>query len=356
MNSESNAAFIVCSSGTTGPQKAVCISHKNLINQIDAFSYLNSNDICLTFSTLYWVSGVWLLLYGTIAQCTRIITTDNYSPELLLSLIEKYKLTNLILSSYQLIATVKHNSITNRDLSSIRLLIAGGNKVPYDPIVEFKKYVSNAIIAVAYGMSEVGGLVSLNLNDIDKDIVGQILPGMKVKITNDNGQRLNVNEIGEICVKKQSPFIGYFNNFQATEELHDQEGFICTGDVGRFDEDGNLYIVGRKKEFLRYRNYIIPPSEIEDIILQLSDVKMACVFGIDDYESGDLPAVAIIKIENSQIDEKYVYDYIAQQCADSRKLRGGVYFVDSLPTTPSGKILRREMKRLVTEWNSTKKY
>lgn len=338
----------MCSSGTTGLPKAVCLSHASCIDRYDAFPWINSDDVVLCFSSLYWVSGVWILLYSTMSNATRIITTEPYSPEKFLKFIEEYKVTYIFSSAYQLTSSSKCDDLSRRDLSSMKVLIAGGSRVVPEAVAKINASMTNGIVYVAYGMSEVNCFATINSTGEKHETVGRISPGLKVKIVNDDGQQLGVNETGEICVLTPTRFPGYYNDRNATVNLFDEDGYICTGDVGRFDEHGNLYMVDRKKDFIKYRNFMISPSEIEIFLLKSPEIKSVCIIGIDDQESGDLPAAAIILRENSIINENDIDELICKEFSDTRKLRGGIYFVSVLPTTPSGKLIRRKVKQQLT--------
>ena len=133
----------------------------------------------------------------------------------------------------------------------------------------------------------------------------------KVKIIDDDGNRCGVHIDGEICIKTNYKFIGYYNNREATEELFDEENFIKTGDVGHFDEDGDLYIVDRKKDLLKYCNFQISPSEIDSYLIESSDIKSACVVGIPDPLVTDLPAAVVVRAQGSTITEEEIVNMVA---------------------------------------------
>lgn len=286
---------------------------------------------------------------STIFGCTRIVTTDKFSPELFLELVEKYKVTSIFSATSQLVSVLKCKLITKVNLTTLKSIVVGGAKVPYATTVQFSKYAPNSMTCVCYGMSEFGGAIAMNYPPLKNDAVGRLVIGASVKIVDKNGKRLGTNENGEICAKFPIPFYGYYNNLEATINLFDDEGFIQTGDIGRFDTDGNLYFVDRKKDILKYRSYMVSPTEIEDFLINLNGIKLVCVVGVDDYESGDLPAVVIVRAENSNITEKDVFEMAAEQFSDAKKLRGGVYFVDLLSVTASGKIIRKEVKHMVND-------
>lgn len=159
-------------------------------------------------------------------------------------------------------------------------------------------------------MSEVGGVISANMGTNDKDTVGKLQVERCVKIVDEEGNRCGVNIDGEICVKLNHKCLGYFGNQKATDELFDAEGFAHTGDIGRFDEDGFLYLVDRKKELLKYNSEQISPSEIEAHLIKSTYIKAVCVVGIPENGT-EFPAAVVVRADGSNITEKDVLDLIA---------------------------------------------
>lgn len=349
IDGENETAIIVCSSGTTGLAKGVCMTHAAILDSLERSFDISSSSVLLCFSTLYWLSGVIILLLGVLNSATRIITTDPFSPELLLHLIEKYKVTLLLNASHHLVLTVKSKDLERRNLSSVKIWFVGGSKVPLDACIQMNKYLPNGGINVAYGMSEFCGPIAVNIPYRETEAVGQIVSGGQIKIVDEDGVRLGIGESGEVCVKTVYKFGGYYGDPERTDALFDEEGFIKTGDVGHMDEEGLLHLTDRIKDFLKYCNYMISPTEIENVLIACPEIVSICVVGIPDTVCTDLPAAVIVRQAGSNITEEEVQEMVLGIFADSRKLRGGVYFVDSLPTTPSGKVLRREVKKLAID-------
>lgn len=207
-----------------------------------------------------------------------------------------------ISASYYLVLSLHSEKIHETDLSSVRLIMCGGSKMSETTASDILQHLPNGKLAYAYGMSEVGGCTSMGLVEIDKELtVGQLLFGIQVKIVDDDGNRLEANQTGEICTKSVYTFLGYFNNQEATDDTMDDEGFLKTGDIGYFDDDGNLYMIDRKKEMIKYRNSQVAPSEIEQFLIKLPCIKVVCIVGIPDPIAGDLPAAVIIPNEDEAL-------------------------------------------------------
>lgn len=161
-------------------------------------------------------------------------------------------------------------------------------------------------------MSEVGVIASCDFPEANAiNTVGKLSKGTQVKIVDEHGNRCGPNVDGEICVRKTHyKILGYFANKSATDELLDAEGFLQTGDIGHFDENGCLCFVDRKKDLWKYNNIHISPSEIEAFLLESPHIHSACVVGIPS-EGNDLPAAVIVRASSSNISEREVYDLIA---------------------------------------------
>lgn len=291
----------------------VCLSHAALLEMMAQLNICNSSDVMLCFSSIYWLSGVIVLIKGTLSGSTRIITTETFSPELQLRLIEDYKVTFALNAPYQLNLLVTNDGFLKSDLSSLKIQLIGGGKAPLHLINNLFRHLPNGKILVAYGMSEIAGYVSVHQypGTFEKETVGKLASGSCVKIVDSQGNRCGINVDGEICMKVNYEFLGYYGNQKATNDLFDGEGFISSGDIGHFDDEGYLYIVDRKKDLLKYCNYQISPSEIDAFLIESPKIRTACVVGIPDEICGDLPAAVIVRSQGSTITEKDVSDMVA---------------------------------------------
>lgn len=173
----------------------------------------------------------------------------------------------------------------------------------------------------------------------------------------DAGNPLDIDQEGEILVRAGlCTFMGYYGNSEATAEMLDSDGWLHTGDIGRVDEDGLLYVVDRKKDIIKYNGYQISPTELETVIQSVPGIINVCVTGVP-VPGNDLPAALVVKRNdeaNAEI-ETVIVETVRARLGDYKQLRGGVYFVKELPMTPSGKILRRGCRDiLVTMYNKEK--
>ncbi|XP_055551812.1 luciferin 4-monooxygenase-like [Wyeomyia smithii] len=349
-NSEQLVAAVVCSSGTTGMPKGICISHATFINQYVLLSNLSKIQDGFNFSSLYWLSGFGMLLQSVFNNFTRYITTRRFSPEAFFEIIAKYKISNVFAPPTQLALILQSEHLGQADLSSIRLLFSGGAYVSPALRRSVQKWLPNGTIGVGYGFSEVG-YVSAEMGAQKREgSVGQLAPNVEIKLLDDDDKQVGINERGVLWARYSLPTLGYLNNPAATEELMSPDGWVCSGDIAYFDEDGFLFVVDRKKEIIKYRNYQISPVEIEEVIEEIPEVLHVCVVGLVDEEMAvDLPTAIIALRDGSSLDERRVTDLVAEKLSDFKQLRGGVFFVDQMPLTISGKLNRFEIKKLARQ-------
>lgn len=297
-----------------------------------------------SFSSLYWLTGLSTLLLTTFQNITRVITTKPTGPELLLEIIRERKVTHLLTSPMHLAQTIRSPALRSENLDSVEVWAVGGAHVPQDHCEEMSKMLRNGRIFIAYGCSEIAGLASKSRDTFDS--VGQLTKGISLKLVDEDGQLLGPGERGEVCLKLCMPLCGYYNNEEVTRAAI-VDGWFHTGDIGVMDGRGDLRIVDRKKDIMKVGNIQIDPSEIEKVIEKLPEIVQVSVFAIPDPIYQDAPAAMVVKSANSRLSNEDVREYVEKNLPTYKWLKGGVHFVDQMPTTPSGKILKRVCRDLV---------
>lgn len=201
--------------------------------------------------------------------------------------------------------------LSDADLTSIRYFVTVGSKMPDELCDRMKEYFPNGGIYGGYGMSEASGVITLNYPISRPMSVGRVSYGMEIKIVSEDSERCGTDENGEICLRPTCKFAGYYDNEEVTDSAFDTDGWFLTGDIGNFDADGYLYIVDRKKDILKYRNFQVSPTEIESILIKHPGIRHVTVIGIPDDESTELPAAVIVKQDNADLTEDEVKEMIA---------------------------------------------
>lgn len=272
-----------------------------------------ADNIVLSFDLIYWTVAVEQIIDTITNGATRIITAKPSSLELQFQLIEKYKVTILYKIPFLLYAWLKSEKIHGTNLSSVKTIYMCGCKVPTDLVVDIKRYFINTNCVSWYGMSEFGRMFISFPGAKENSNGGQLLEGFSAKIIDENGLRCGPNVLGELCIKKKYKFLGYLDDPVANAVALDSEGFFHTGDIGHFDEKAFFFMGDRKKNiiFSYYFHGITLPSEVEEHLLSVSDIKEACVVGIPIAGHASLPAALIVRMPNSNLKQRDIYNFVA---------------------------------------------
>uniref|UniRef100_A0A182NT81 AMP-dependent synthetase/ligase domain-containing protein n=1 Tax=Anopheles dirus TaxID=7168 RepID=A0A182NT81_9DIPT len=350
-DSHTTLAVILCSSGSSGAHKGVRVTNAfcAYLAAMDDFSPVPYVEF--RFSSLYWLSGFLSMVGAFCSGAIRLFTRNGFNEQDFFDAIEKHRASFIFTPPAHASAILAHPGTKTVDFSSVRRWLIGGSFVP-----EKLRDRMDALLASTggrsismYGSSEVGG-VAMDVAKRVPNAVGSLLTNVMVRIIDDNGHRLGIGGKGEILVKAVEELGGYYGNVEASVAAKDADGFFRTGDVAYIDEEGYLYVVDRQKDIFKYRNYQISPSDLEAIISRIEGVQDVCVVGLPDEDNAtDVPAAVIVRLPDaSSLDATQVRNIVDNQVSDFKRLRGGVYFVEELPKTHSGKILRRKVAEMVS--------
>lgn len=306
-------------------------------------------------SCLDWITGLWAFVFSTVFGCTRIITNKPFTPEYFVSLVKKYKINYAVLPPRHLSALITCPDATPEALSSITLLNYGGGSVSSSTLQRSQEICKSAMLNSGYGMTEVGA-ITINIGISNVSSAGRPIPGIKIRIVDEDGKNLGYNEVGEIYVHTGQAWNGYYGNPVETRRMQDFEGWFHTGDLGYFDEQNFLYIVDRKKEILKYQGLHYWPTEIESVITEMPQVQDVCVVGIYDEREGDAAGALVVKAKGATVSAKEIADHVAKRLpATQKQLRAGVVFTDKLPANVNGKTMRKVARDVFIAENGTRK-
>ncbi|GMI95191.1 hypothetical protein like AT5G63380 [Hibiscus trionum] len=358
---QSDTAAILYSSGTTGRVKGVMMTHRNLIAKMAVTRFFNTNrgesnedpPPSVTFFTvpLFHVFGFFMLLAAALSA-NSVVMLERFDFEQMLRAVEKYKVTSMPVSPPLVLAFVKSALTKNYDLSSLQGLGCGGAPLGEDIAQRFNDKFPNVLLVQGYGLTEtVGG--ATNFAGSKEAIrarhgsVGRLVPNMEAKIVDpQTGEALPPGQTGELWLRGPIVMKGYVGDEKATAETLDSEGWLKTGDICYFDSQGFLYIVDRLKELIKYKAYQVPPAELEHLLHSHPEIADAAVIPYPDEEAGQIPMAYVVRNTGSNITETQVMDFIAEHVAPYKKIRR-VAFINSIPKSPSGKILRKELQSAV---------
>ncbi|KAL5278267.1 hypothetical protein ACFFRR_003109 [Megaselia abdita] len=338
ITSSLQTAAISNSSGSTGFAKAVTLSHR-IISETLSTLYETASDTHICLFSLFWECGILDYLLPAVTGCTNITSNIWFTGDDIVMLVDKYKVTGLTLMPMFVAQMLSSPLIEKLSLKSLTSIFSMGAKLPIEMRRRIEKYLSKSCkIMDNYGNSERSSIM-MEVSE------GKSIPffNVEIKIIDEKGQNLSCNQNGEICVRKDSIWSGYFGNKEATDEVYDlNENWYKTEDMGYFDENGYFHFVERIKDIIRLDIVDISPVELEEIILQMDNVAQVCVFGIPHELKSSIVGALVIKKSESKITEKDIEKFVAEKAPDYMHLEGGAYLVDSLPLTSTGKIIRKD--------------
>ncbi|MEW6410822.1 MAG: long-chain fatty acid--CoA ligase [Nitrospirota bacterium] len=344
-----DTAVIIYTSGTTGFPKGAMLTHSNLISNVIACREaieVTDKDRMLLFLPMFHSFTFTVCVLVPLSVGARIIILPSVRPfsQLIKALLlERITIFVAVPAIYNILLKRRIPWILLK-FFNLRLCVSGAAPLSEDILRRFEERFQIPLIE-GYGLSEASPVVSVNpLKGVRKaGSVGLPLPGVSVRIVSDDGTELPAGEVGEIVVSGPNVMRGYGGNPQETEKTL-RNGWLFTGDLGRIDNDGYLYIVDRKKDMIIVNGMNVYPREIEEVLLRHQKVSEVAVIGIPDKDTGEIPKAFVVLKDGQISTPKEIRDYCREHLAIF-KVPKQVEFRDSLPKNPTGKILKRELKK-----------
>ena len=340
---------LMYTSGTTAHPKGVMITYGNLywknVGHIIMFD-IKPEDKTLVVGPLYHVGGMDLTATGTLNVGGSLVILRRFDPIPVLRAIQNERPTNAWFAPAMVNTLFQEPTFDRYDVSSIRYIIDGGEKMPLPLITRIKEKFPKAWFADAYGLTEtVSGDTFLAKDQMIAKIgsVGKPVFQLRVRIVDDEGRDVPPNTLGEIVLRGPKVFKGYWKNPQATAEAI-KNGWFHTGDIGTLDEEGYLYIVDRKKDVIISGGENIASLEVERVIYELPQVLETAVVGLPHPKWQEIPKAFVVLKKGEKLTAEAIMAHCSEKLAKF-KVPKEVEFIDMLPRNPSGKILKRELRQ-----------
>jgi len=263
-------------------------------------------------------------------------------------IIQNHKITYTFVAPPVVLHLAKSPIVSSYDLSSLRMITSGAAPLTKELIHAVHDRLGTEV-KQAYGLSETSPVTHMQLKwDKGLGSNGPALPNQICKFMSPGGHEVPTGQEGELWISGPNVFLGYHNNPEATAACKTPDGFFKTGDIGYEDEEGNMYITDRVKELIKYKGFQVAPAELEGILASHELVVDVAVIGVEDKErASEIPLACVVLregVEGSDEVERTIVNWLAQRVASHKRLRGGVVWIDEVPKSASGKILRRVLK------------
>ncbi len=348
------------SSGTTGLPKGVMLTHRNLVANLrqcegmQNWEHFGEQDIVISVLPFFHIYGLVVIMKLGLANGATIVSMPRFDMLEFLGAVQKYRVTILPIVPPIILGLVKHPAVGQFDLSSVRMVFSGAAPLGEELARELIKKLGCPVIQ-GYGMTEASPVTHLSPTrnaPVKPGSAGCIVPNTEVKLVDvDTGREVEQGKDGELLMRGPQIMKGYLNRPEDTAASIDREGWYHTGDVGYVDADGWFFIVDRTKELIKYKGMQVAPAELEAVLLTHPAILDAAVIRKADEEAGEVPkAFVVLKPDEASraTTPEAIMGFVAERVAPHKRIRH-LEFIDQIPKSASGKILRRMLVQMEKE-------
>ncbi|CAG7724168.1 unnamed protein product [Allacma fusca] len=354
---EEDMGLILNTSGTTGASKGAVHTQRGLAKIFGTYAQTFSNQVyggMLTMGRPTHITGS-CIPFAALSAGKGLLQLNNVTMENIFHAVHHYKPEGIFGFPKYLLYLANSPDASKYDFSSLRVVSTGGVVIT-PSFVQTMECKLGVRVVNGYGMTECGLFTSTRsydpnseskiLENIPDFSVGKLVPGTTLQVRDiDTGKPLGPNKEGELCFKNELMCAGYLNKREESEKTF-PDGWLRTGDVGYFDENGFVFVVDRIKEIFKYYNNHISPSELENIIQRHPAVNNVCVVGVPDPEGGDSVPRAFVTLKDVNVSAHEIRQFANENMASYKKLRGGLIVLPELPVGKTGKLERRVLSKI----------
>ena len=356
---EDDLAMLLFTSGTTSLPKGVMLSHNSFSSYILSHVTPADPDIAernLLTVPLYHIAGMQAMISAVYGGRTLIIQRQ-FDADQWMDLVETERVDRAMMVPTMLKMLMDHENFRKYDMSSLRVITYGAAPMPIEVIRRAIVEFPNAQFINAFGQTETAATITMlppddhvlngSCEEVERKLkrltsIGKPLDDVEVRIVDEDGADVVMGEIGEIAARGQRLMKGYWGQDAATAETI-RGGWLYTGDLGYWDDDGYIFLAGRSKDFIKRGGEMISPEEVEQVLHSHPDIEEAAIIGVPDIDWGERVRAVVVPSPGHAVDEIEVIEYCRQRLASFKKPES-VVVVDELPRNPMGKVLKRLLK------------
>lgn len=350
-------AFLPYSSGTTGLPKGVELTNENIVanclqQDVNTVKHYNdttdiNQDSALAVLPFYHIYGLSIVMLHKLSVGIKIVTLPKFHPQTFLSALKEHKINILCAAPPIILFLATHKDVTKQSLESLKVVTSGAAPLPRNDVDRLmEKLPVNTDFLQLYGLTETSPLATAMLpRSTNYSTSGFAVSNTELRIVDANHVSLGPDEVGELLIRGPQVMKGYRNNTENTKAAFAEDGWFKSGDLATINKDGEVTIADRLKELIKVKGYQVPPAELENLLKEHPDVLDAAVVGIPDQRTGEVPKAFVVLKDGRTAIEKDIIDFVSKKVAEYKRIKE-LMFVDALPKNPSGKILRRELKKM----------
>ncbi|XP_061716776.1 uncharacterized protein LOC133524678 isoform X2 [Cydia pomonella] len=354
-----DVCFLPYSSGTTGVPKGVELTNENLVANMEQINdpvirthndtTASHQDSVMAVLPFFHIYGAEVIMFHKLSQGIKLVTLAKFQPELFLDALETYEANLLFAAPPIILMMASHPASSSKKLQHLDVIINGAAPLASadgDRLIQ--KAERKMDFRQGYGLTETSPVVTMTPRGLDNySCVGLPIPNTDLKIVDQNLNNMGPNEKGELLVRGPQVMKGYKNNEKANKEAFTEDGWFRTGDLAVADDQGIVTIADRLKELIKVKGFQVPPAELEAVLRDHPSVADAAVIGIPHKSDGEVPKAFIVLKKGHEAQPGHICGFVKERVAVYKRIRD-VQFVESLPKSATGKILRRELKEKYT--------